>query len=338
MRSLPPAAAKLLDSQGLARETDHVEMLALILPIFAVMVTGFVFRQLEIVPESLAESLIQFAFYVAVPALLILVIGQEPVEKLARWRFYVGFGGAVAVTFVAIVIGARLWRGRGLAEATMLAFVCTAANTGFVAIPVLHASIGHRAVLPAAIATIIMVGLVLVALVLLEAAQPAGPDEQSTWPQVERTLKNPVILASAVGVAWSIGGLGFPAVVSSYLDLLGDALAPCALFAIGMSLRLQAVRGDAFVIALCATVKLLVVPLFVMLLVRWLELEPVFAISAVVCAAVPTAKISYVLANQYHVEKELVSEVISVTTSLSVLTLVGWLFLLGHLYHGVFTS
>jgi predicted permease len=79
-------------------------------------------------------------------------------------------------------------------------------------------------------------------------------------------------------------------------------------------------------------------PGLVLLIARWLELGPVLTVAAVICAAVPTAKISYVLADQYQVDKELVAEIISVTTSLSVVTLIGWLFLLGHLYPAVFHS
>jgi len=313
-------------------------MLGLILPIFAIMVTGFLFRQLEILPESLADGLIQFAFYVAVPALLIMVIGQESAAQLAQWGLYASFGGAVAVVFAIVLACALAWGRQGLGPATMIAFVCTAANTGFVALPVLHATIGHKAILPAAIATIIMVVLILVALVLLERAQAEALREKSVWPQVKRTLLNPVLLASIVGIGWAIGGLGFPAVVTSYLDLLASALAPCALFAIGLSLRLGAVRSDAAVIAFCTVVKLLAMPALVLVLVRWFDLQPVFAVAAVICAAVPTAKISYVLSDQYRVEKELVAEIISVTTSLSVPTLIGWLFLLGYLYPDVFSS
>jgi hypothetical protein len=176
----------------------------------------------------------------------------------------------------------------------------------------------------------------LVVLVLLERG--SSRSETSAWPQVKRTLRNPIVLASVVGIGWAIGGVRLPAVAISYLDLLADALAPCALFAIGLSLRLETVRSDAATIALCTAVKLLVMPALVLILVRWVDLPPVFAVAAVVCAAVPTAKVSYVLADQYGVEKALVAEVISVTTSVSVLTLIGWLFLLGHLWPGVFGS
>ena len=175
--------------------------------------------------------------------------------------------------------------------------MCTAANTGFIALPVLHATIGHKAILPAAVATIILVVLMLITLVLLERGSSRG--ETSMWPPIKRTLRNPIVLASVVGIGWAIGGVRLPAVVVSYLNLLADALAPCALFAIGLSLRLETVRSDAATIALCTLVKLVVMPALVLLAVRWVELPPVFAIAAVVCAAVPTAKVSYVLADQY---------------------------------------
>jgi len=60
-----------------------------------------------------------------------------------------------------------------------------------------------------------------------------------------------------------------------------------------------------------------------------LGLEPSLAVAAVVCAAVLTAKTAYVLAGEYKVEEAVVASTVSVTTLLSVLILLGWLYLLG---------
>ena len=62
-----------------------------------------------------------------------------------------------------------------------------------------------------------------------------------------------------------------------------------------------------------------------------LGLNPLYTIAAVVCAAVPTAKTVYILAGEYKVEEPLVAATVSITTLLSVVTPLGWLYVLSGL-------
>ena len=67
-------------------------------------------------------------------------------------------------------------------------------------------------------------------------------------------------------------------------------------------------------------------------------LNPLYTIAAVVCAAVPTAKTVYILAGEYKVEEPLVAATVSITTLLSVVTLLGWLYALSGLSAQVATN
>jgi predicted permease len=80
-----------------------------------------------------------------------------------------------------------------------------------------------------------------------------------------------------------------------------------------------------------AAVKLVIMPLIVYGLCVASGLNPLYTIAAVVCAAVPTAKTLYILAGQYQVEEPLVAATVSITTLLSVVTLLGWLYALSGL-------
>src|ERR1700754_124587 len=59
----------------------------LILPVFAVIVTGWLAGALGYVARDLSDALIHFAYNIAMPALLFLTIGQEPARSLLAWRF-----------------------------------------------------------------------------------------------------------------------------------------------------------------------------------------------------------------------------------------------------------
>ena len=68
----------------------------LILPVFAVIVTGWVVGYTGYLPRTLSDALIHFAYNIAMPALLIVTIAQEPGHSLINWRFLVAFGGDVS--------------------------------------------------------------------------------------------------------------------------------------------------------------------------------------------------------------------------------------------------
>jgi predicted permease len=68
----------------------------LILPVFAVIVTGWLAGYLGYVARDLSDALIHFAYNVAMPALLIVTIAHEPARSLLAWRFLVAFGGGLS--------------------------------------------------------------------------------------------------------------------------------------------------------------------------------------------------------------------------------------------------
>ncbi len=126
----------------------------LVLPVFAVILTGWLAGALGYLPRTLSAPLVQFAYNVAMPALIFLTIAQEPARALLDWRFLAAFGGGSVACFAAVFAMARAGRGRGAGSSAMFAAAASMTNTGFVALPILQALYGPRGVLPAAIATV----------------------------------------------------------------------------------------------------------------------------------------------------------------------------------------
>ncbi len=205
-------------------------------------------------------------------------------------------------------------------------------NTGFVALPILHAIYGQPAVLPAAVATVFVAAVMFPITVILLESEGGGGGGQSAPPFLLRHIVlNPLVLSTLIGLAWAVGGLAVPTLVAAYLSILAAALTPCALFAIGLGISLEGMCSSLAASAALAVVKLVIMPVIVYCLCVALGLKPLYAIAAVVCSAVPTAKRVYILASQYKVEETLVAATVSITTLLSVATLLGWLYALSGL-------
>jgi malonate transporter and related proteins len=302
----------------------------LILPVFAVIVTGWLAGALGYVARDLSGALIHFAYNVAMPALLIVTIAQEPARSLLAWRFLVAFGGGSVLCFAIVFAALRAFGGDGLAGAAMQGWAASMTNTGFVALPVLQATYGARAVLPAAIATVFVAVVMFPAAVMLQELDSHGPGGSVFAPGklARHVILNPMVLSTLVGVAWAAAGVPMPGPVNAYLRILADALTACALFAIGLGVSVEGLRSNLGRSAALAAVKLGLMPLIVLGLSIALRLEPLTLIAAVVCAAVPTAKTVYILSGEYHCEEPTVAATISLTTLCSIGTLIVWIYVL----------
>jgi malonate transporter and related proteins len=299
----------------------------LILPIFAVILSGWLAGTLGYLPRTTVGPLMQFAYFVAMPALVFLTVANEPLSSLLEWRFLAAFGGGSLICFVAVLVAARIGLRANLGKSAMLGAMVAMTNTGFVALPILRALQGPPGVLAAAVATVFVGAILFPMLVaLLEIDQHVSSRKVRVSAFARQIGTNPVILATVLALLWSVSGLTLPTSVATYLGILGEALTPCALFSIGLDLSIKELRGHVSRYALLATLKLLIMPLFVYGICVAVGLNRAFAIAAVICAAVPTAKSAYVLANEYDVEKSTTGAAISMTTLFSIVTLPAWLY------------
>src|ERR1700723_2819432 len=321
---------QLLESRP---ETSSMRIADLILPVFAVILTGWIVGYTGYLSRALSDALIHFAYNIAMPALLVLALAQEPRHSVINWRFLVAFGGGSLLCFLLGLGIMSIHVSRSLASRTMYGMAASMTNTGFVALPVLQAIYGPRAVLPAAIATVfVAVVMFPAAVILLELGQrDAHGSRPAPMVTVKHVVLNPMVLSTLIGILCSVLGLRMPRPVTAYLGILADALTPCALFAIGLGLSIDGLRANIGRASLLSLVKLVVMPLIVYGLSVYLRLDPLYTIAAVICAAVPTAKTVYILAGEYHCEEMMVASTVSLTTLSSVISLVVWLYALSGL-------
>ena len=92
----------------------------------------------------------------------------------------------------------------------------------------------------------------------------------------------------------------------------------------------RSIAGDFKLSAVIVTLKLVLHPLVVFLIARYLvSMPPVFAGVAVVFAAMPCGINAYLLAERYRAGVPATAGAVSLSTALSVLTISFWLWLLG---------
>jgi predicted permease len=196
-------------------------------------------------------------------------------------------------------------------------------NVGYMGVPLCLAAFGEAG-LPPAMLTVIVTAVIAMVLgvMLIELEVAAGHGPLRTFLRAAfNVARNPLPLSIALGIVVSAVGLPIPTPVEKWLDLLGAAAAPCALFAIGLFLSDRSVRSGLAEASLATLVKLLVQPLLALaVLPLFVDLASVPGKVALLMASLPTAANAFVLARQFDLQVEQNSASILLSTAFSVVT------------------
>ena len=295
-------------------------IIEIVAPVFAIIALGWAAAAWRWVDEAGFRTLIWFTFTIASPALLFA----------GGTSGHVGGAPAALTFFVAalLVYGAGLWLALrhlslNLAEAGLFALNCTFGNTVMMGIPLVAAAYGQPglSVLLALIALHSMVLLSLGTVVAefgLHRQAPLGRLLRATLGGV---LRNPIVMAVVVALAWSTLSLPVPAAMRRTLELLGASSPPLALFCLGGSLASFKLAGSLRDVAWALVLKLAALPLLVWGLCIAFALGPLETAVAVTTAALPTGANAFMLARRYEVGAERSGATVLVSTVISVFTL-----------------
>ncbi len=146
---------------------------------------------------------------------------------------------------------------------------------------------------------------------------------------LKEILFNPLIMATAGGIAFSLAGLHLPDLLQRPIALLSQASLPMGLIAVGAGLRLQGLHSYPGTLWYGVTVKLLVLPAVAWGVASAFGLAGVYLHIAVLMAALPVSTVSYVLAMRMGGDGGISAAQVMVSTLLATVTLPMWLLLMG---------
>lgn len=307
-------------------------VLDVVLPVFGIILAGFLCGRFGILGQASSEALNRFVYFVALPALFFVSMARVPVGDVLNLPFLAAFGGGVLIVALLSLPVSRGVFGNGLGPSGLHALSATFANTGYMGIPLLLTAFGPQAALPAIIATVLNGAVVMaIGIAVIEADLARGRGAGRIVADVAAGVaKSPLVLSALAGILVSAAGLGLPKPVVTFCDILGAAAPPCALFAIGLFMVGRAITAGMAELSWLTVLKLLVQPAVTWVIaVPLLRLDPLWAASAVTLAALPTGSLVFVLASQYGVYVQRATGTILISTVFSVVTLSVLLAVLG---------
>lgn len=306
------------------------EVIALALPFFGLIFLGYGAGKLVDLPEQGLAWLNFFVVYCALPALFFQLLSKTPIDQIANWGFVFGTTFSTYVAFaLAFCVGVVVTGGQ-IREATIQGLIGGYSNIGYMGPGLTLATLGISSTVPTALIFCFDNALLFMLTAFLMAI--GGTEKLSAIELLLTALKrlflHPFILATIAGILAAAVQLPVPDAVDKLLAFLSSAAAPCALFAMGVTVALRPVKRLPMELPVLLLIKLVVHPIIVFVVLVWLGgIDPLWIKTAVLMACLPPAANVFVLATQYRTYVERASSAILIGTAVSVLTVTTFLYL-----------
>ena len=292
----------------------------IIVPIFLLILLGVSMRRWFGLRDDFWPQMDRLVYHVFFPALLFSTLSHFEVDLGAATPML-----SVAALFMCsgIVLG---YAAKYLVHAPPKVYSATFQTSfrfnSYVGLAIAGGLHGHAGLAAIGILIGFMVPLANVAAVLMLARH-----SENHW--LREILLNPLIVATAGGITFSLCGWHLPGMLDTMLGLLSQASLPLGLVVVGAGLRMQGLNRHAGTLWYGVTVKLLVLPAIAWGLARAFGLSGVYFHIVVLLAALPESTVAYVLAKRMGGDGDTIAAQVMLSTLLSALTLPLWLLLMG---------
>lgn len=292
--------------------------MTVILPIFAIILLGAVFRRAGFLGEGFWPHAEKLTYYVLFPCLL---AGNLSTARFGDFAVLTT-GGAIVTAILAVTALLLFLRPRLAMDGpafTSLFQGSIRMNT-YLGIATAMVLAGADGVTLSAVVIISVIPLVnvLCVTVLAHHGRDNGGGLLAT---LRCVLTNPLILGCAAGIALNVLGAPLPPSLFEIVHILGRAALPLGLLAVGAGLSFRNLRNGVLPLALSSVVKLGLLPLLTFLACEFYGVPDTPRLVAVLFMALPTSPASYILARQLGGDEDLMSVIITVQTVLAAATL-----------------
>lgn len=296
-------------------------------PIFLLMILGFLLKKLGVIDDVFASKMNKFVFLVPLPALLFEDLSTVDFAQVWNMKFVLF---CFVVTLVCIILAALvsfLWHDKSIqGEFIQASYRSSAALLGIAFIQNIYGNAG--------MAPLMIIGSVplynIMAVVVLSFFKPDRKKlDKEVW---KTTLKgivtNPIILGIAAGLLWSALRLPMPSILEKTVSDIGAVATPLGLMAMGASFDIKKAFGKVKPAAAASVMKLVLFAALFLPLAVWMGFRREELVAILVMLSSATTVSCYVMARNMGHEGVLTSSVVMLTTLFSAFTMTGWLYIL----------
>lgn len=297
-------------------------------PVFLVMVIGYIIKNLKLVDEPFVKTLNSFNYKITLPVLLFKDIAESDFFEV--WDTgYVLFCFFTTLLSIASIwlITAKFYNEKSLTgEFVQAAYRSSAAVLGVAFIQNIYGNAG--------MAPLMIIGTVpLYNIAAVLVLSFTGPDSSGFSPNtLKKSLKdiitNPIILGILLGMAVSVLRIQFPTIISKTIGNISVLATPLALLGLGAGFEGKKALAKIKPTLVCSLIKLLLLPALFLPLAIFFGFRTEKLVALLIMLGSPTTVSCYIMAKNMGHDGVLTSSVVVTTTFLSSVTLTLFLYLL----------
>ena len=296
-------------------------VIAALLPVFLLIVLGFILKRTLIRPDTQWQGLERLTLLRAAPGLFGADAGQGRSQHRAGWRCrrraaVIGARGSM----VCLALRPLLARAAVDGPAFTSMFQGATRWQTYVALSVSGSLFGNLGLAIASVAMIAIVPMVNVFSVAV-LAQYASPEKRSAGSIVVTVAGNPLIWACAIGLAINVTHIPLPKLWHEVADALGRSSLAIGLLVTGAGLQLEGLFRPSLAAGVAVFLKLVLMPVIAVALALRFGITGSNLAVVTICSAVPTASSAYVLARQMGGDAPLLAQIITLQTILAAVTM-----------------
>ena len=302
----------------------------LAVPLYALILLGYLLARFGDWPKSVADALSRFVFVIAIPAMLLHLTSDlsrmPPVDARLLIAY---FGGCLIVFGASRLLSARLFSQDGAGQ-SVFGMASIYGNTVLLGLPIAKSAFGEAAVPSLALVLLTnTLAMWTLATTSVEWARGGQWTPRGILRTMRSVLSNPIVASILIGTTWSLTGLTLPSPLRATLNLLGQSAVPLALVTVGIGLTAYRISEGLREAIVISVVKLAVLPLLVWLLSRLIGLPPLETSVIVLMASIALGVNAYLMAREFRALEGPVSTALLVSTVASAVTVPLVLLLLG---------
>lgn len=299
------------------------------LPIFLVMVVGYLLKQIGMLNENFVSVANRFNFKVTLPVMLFRDIAGVDIRAVFDLRYVLFCAAASTVCFWLIWGGAKLFvREKSIRGAFVQAsFRSSAAVMGLAFIQNIY---GASAMGPLMIIGAVPLYNIFSVLVLtFESSEADKYNKRSKLREAAvNIVKNPIIIAIFLGIAVALLHAKLPLILDKTLNSVAQMATPLALITIGAGFEGRKALAKMKPTLAASLIKLVIQPLVFLPIAAWMGFTGEKIIAILIMLAAPTTPSCYIMAQNMGNDGVLTASVVVTTTLLAAVTLTGWIFVL----------
>lgn len=281
-----------------------------------IIAVGFTCYKLKILNDAGVKNISDILLFIVTPCMLVNAFQQEFKEELVR-NFLIAAGMALLLHLVMILIVTLVFRRVKSDETRKInTFSAIYSNCGFMGLPLLSAALGKEGVfLGSAYLAVFCI------LYWTHGVYVFTGDKRSMF--AKKAILNPGVIGVIIGLILFFARIQLPQILGTTVSGIAALNTPLAMLVIGAFLAKTKIKSAIaninvwFVTAL----RLLILPVLALIILWVAKVESLTAMAVLLQIACPCATVSSLFAVRYGYDPTYASEIISISTILSLLTI-----------------